>query len=172
MKNPRFLLLTGMILAAAASRLLPHPPNFTPIGALALFGGAQFADKRLAFLVPLAAMFLSDLVLGLSRMTPIIYGCFALVVCLGFWVRRRQNAWAIGGTSLAGAMAFFLVTNFAVWAGSTMYPHTVNGLVKCYTAAIPFFGNAIAGDLFYAAVLFSALRAMEWRIPRIRESVA
>ena len=93
MNKPRFLFLAGMILLAAASRLIPHPPNFGPIAALALFGGAQFADKRLAFLVPLAAMFLSDLVLGLHSLIPVIYGSFALIVCLGFWLRRRQNVW-------------------------------------------------------------------------------
>lgn len=89
----RFLVLVGMILGAAASRLIPHPFNFTPIGAMALFGGACFADRRAAFLVPLAAMFLSDLAigllsgslsLGLHPLIPVVYGSFALIVCLGF----------------------------------------------------------------------------------------
>src|SRR5277367_5714919 len=115
MNKPRFLFLAGMILAAAASRLIPHPPNFSPIGALALFGGAQFADKRLAFLVPLAAMFLSDLIIGLHSLIPVIYGCFALIVCLGFWVRRNQSIRRIGDAALLGAILFFVTTNFDVW---------------------------------------------------------
>lgn len=91
--NPfRFTALAGMILAAATFRLLPHPPNFSPIAALALFGDAQFADQRAAFPVPLAALLLSDLVLGLHSLVPVIYGSFAALVCPGFWVRRHRSA--------------------------------------------------------------------------------
>src|SRR4051812_12729427 len=92
MKNTRYLVLTGMVLVGAAMRLLPHPWNVTPVGAIALFGGAQFASKRSAFLLPLTALFLSDLVLGLHRLIPFVYGSFALTVCLGFWVRRQPGA--------------------------------------------------------------------------------
>jgi len=88
MNKTRFIVLAGMILAAAGSRLIPHPPNFTPIAALALFGGASFVDNRAAFIVPLAGLFLSDLVLGFYAISPVVYGSFALIVCLGFWVRR------------------------------------------------------------------------------------
>src|SRR5437867_1888705 len=91
MRTPRVTVLTAMICAAAATRLLPHPWNFTPITAMALFGGARFADKRLAFLVPLAAMFLSDLMLGLHRHLPVVYGSFALIACLGFLLRGRRT---------------------------------------------------------------------------------
>ncbi|MEI9959603.1 MAG: DUF6580 family putative transport protein [Limisphaerales bacterium] len=168
MNQPRFLFLTGMILAAAASRLIPHPPNFSPIAALALFGGAQFADKRLAFLVPLAAMFLSDLVLGLHSLIPVIYGSFALITYLGFWVRQKQNFWRIGGATVAGAILFFVVTNFGVWALGSFYPKTAAGLTECFVAAIPFFWNTLASDLFYTAILFGALRAAEWRWPVLR----
>ncbi|MEK6768780.1 MAG: DUF6580 family putative transport protein [Gemmatimonadota bacterium] len=97
----RFFVLAGMILAAAASRLIPHPPNFAPIGAMALFGGACFAQKRWAFVMPLAAMFLSDLVLGLHRLMPVVYGSFALIVCLGFWLRRRRTVVPIAGLALS-----------------------------------------------------------------------
>src|ERR1035437_7161951 len=91
MNKPRFTMLAGMILAAAASRLIPHPPNFTPIAAIALFGGAQFSSQRAAFFVPLAGLFLSDLVLGFYAITPVVYGSFALTVCLVFWVRQRRS---------------------------------------------------------------------------------
>ena len=154
MNKPRFLFLAGMILLAAASRLIPHPPNFSPIAALALFGGAQFADKRLAFLVPLAAMFLSDLVLGLHSLIPVIYGSFALIVCLGFWLRRRQNVWAIGGAAVVGALLFFVLTNFGVWAMGQMYPKTPAGLIDCYVAAIPFFQNTLVEQSVLCGVVF------------------
>jgi hypothetical protein len=167
--NLRFKVLAGMILVAALSRLLPHPPNFTPIAALALFGGAQFANPRAAFLVPLVAMLLSDLILGFTNLTPVIYGCFALTVCLGFWVRRRRDVGRIAVAALAGSLLFFVITNFAVWAASGLYPRTLAGLVECYIAALPFFRNTLAGDLFYSAILFGGLKLAERQLPRLRE---
>lgn len=169
MNKIRFSVLAGMILTAAAFRILPHPPNFGPIAAIALFGGAQFADKRAAFLVPLAAMFLSDLVLGLHALIPVIYGCFVLIVCLGFWLRRQRSVGRIAVAALAGSVLFFVITNFAVWAVTGIYPKTVAGLVECYVVAIPFFKNTLAGDLFFATVLFGSLALAEWRLPRLRE---
>jgi len=167
MNKPRFLFLAGMILLAAASRLIPHPPNFSPIAALALFGGAQFADKRLAFLVPLAAMFLSDMILELHSLIPVIYGSFALIVCLGFWL--RQNVRAIGGAAIVGALLFFVLTNFGVWAMGQMYPKTPAGLLNCYVAAIPFFQNTLLSNLFYSALLFGGLAIAENRFAKLRE---
>ncbi len=172
MNRPRFLFLAGIILAAALSRLIPHPPNFSPVAALALFGGAAIADKRPAFVLPLAAMFLSDLILGFSPLTPVIYGCLALIVCLGFWVKRSQSPGRIGLAAVAGAILFFGVTNFGVWAMGSYYPKTGAGLAECFTAAIPFFWNTLTSDLFYAAILFGALRAAEWRWPVLRPTLA
>src|ERR1043166_7069413 len=103
----RLTLLIGMILTAAISRLIPHPPNFTPICALALFGGANLADKRAAFLVPLAALFLTDLFRGFSMLTPGVYGSFVLIVCLCFWLRGRRTMARISVAALAGAILFF-----------------------------------------------------------------
>ena len=165
MNKPRFLLLTGMILAAVLSRLIPHPPYFSPVAALALFGGAAIASKRLAFVLPLAAMFLSDLILGFSTLIPFIYGCFALIVCLGFWVRRRQNVGRIGGASVIGALLFFALTNFCVWAMGSNYPKTRAGLVDCYVAAIPFFRNTLMSNLFYAALFLAASRLQNGGCP-------
>jgi hypothetical protein len=172
MNKPRFIMLATMILAAAASRLIPHPPNFSPIAALALFGGAQFTDKRLAFLMPLAAMFLSDLILGLHSLIPVIYCTFALIVCLGFWVRRNQSIGRIGGAALLGTILFFVTTNFGDWLFSSFYPKTESGLLACYTEAIPFFWNTMASDLIYTVLLFGTLRAAEWRWPVLRPTPA
>jgi len=171
MNKPRFGLIIALILTTAASRLLPHPPNFTPVGALALFGGACLADRRLAFLVPLAAMFLSDLVIGLHRGMPVIYLCFALFVCLGFQLRRRRRPLPVAAAAVAGALVFFIVSNFAVWTGGKMYPLTLDGLTACYLAAVPFLHNMLLGNLSYAALLFGGLALAEQRFPALREPV-
>lgn len=168
MLKPRHEVLVAMILAAGLSRLLPHPPNFAPIGALALFGGAQFADKRVAFLVPLAAMLLSDLVLGFYAHMGWVYGSFALITCLGLWLRSHRRAWPIAGASLLASSLFFLITNFGVWMNGTT-ASGLAGLTACYVAAIPFFGNTLLGDGFYALVLFGGLALLENRFAILRE---
>jgi hypothetical protein len=170
MLKPRHEVLIGMILAAALSRLVPHPPNFAPIGALALFGGAQFADRRAAFLVPLAAMLLSDFCLGFYAHMGWVYGSFTLSVCIGLWLRSHRGTWRIAGASLLGSTLFFLITNFGVWANSTTtYAKGLSGLVACYVAAIPFFGNTLLGDGFYALILFGGLALLENRFAILRE---
>ncbi|MGH2403238.1 MAG: DUF6580 family putative transport protein [bacterium] len=165
----RMIALIGIVLAAAASRLLPHPPNFTPIAAMALFGGAYFADRRLAFLVPLLGMFLSDLILGLHRLLPVVYACFALIVCLGFWLRGRKSVLRIAGAALAGSILFFVVTNFGVWAMGSLYPKSLDGLLAAYVAAIPFFRNTLAGDVLYTAALFGGFALLESVVGALRE---
>jgi hypothetical protein len=167
--NPRFIILVTMTLAAAMSRLIPHPPNFSPIAALALFGGACFADRRAAFGVPLAALFLSDLVLGLYRSLPVVYISFALIVLLGLWLRPRRNLVPIASATLAGSVLFFVLTNFAVWAMGSFYPQTWDGLVTCYVAGIPFFHNTLLGDALYSSVLFGGLFLAERVAPKLRE---
>lgn len=170
MNKLRFTVLAGIILAAVASRLIPHPPNFTPVAALALFGGASFASKRAALLVPLAAMFLSDLVLGLSAITPVVYASLALITCLGFWRRRSPTVARTFTAAVAGAVLFFVVTNFGVWALGTLYPKTWAGLTECFVAAIPFFRNTLVSDLLYAALLFGGLALAEKRWPILAET--
>jgi hypothetical protein len=123
MLNKRFLVLLGIILSAGAMRLVPHPPNITPIAAMALFGGVHFANKRTAFLVPLAAMYLSDLALGFffydfgffHGFMPFVYASFVVTVCLGFLVRRRLTPLTVTGAALMGSVIFFIVTNFGAW---------------------------------------------------------
>src|SRR6266566_178639 len=112
MLKPRLMVLLAMVLAAAASRLIPHPPNWTSITAVALFGGAYFSDKRLAFLVPLAALFLSDLILGFYSHMEVVYLSFVLIVCVGLWLQKRRSAFHIAGAALVGSVLFFLLTNF------------------------------------------------------------
>lgn len=154
--TPNILALVGIILAAAAARVLPHPPNFTPIAAMALFAGAHFQDKRLAFLAPLAAMLAADVFLGLHNYLFFVYGAFILTVGLGLTLRAKINAGRIGAAALLSSCLFFLITNFGMWAmdGGKFYPQTFSGLTTCYAMGVPFFGATLVGDLFYSAVLF------------------
>ena len=168
MKSPRLLFVVSVIVAAVVARLIPHPFNFTPVGAAALFAGATIARKWIAFLVPLSAMFVSDAILGFHSAMPVVYGCFALTVCIGFSLRSRtRSPLALLGAATASATLFFIVTNFFVFATSALYPHTAAGLATCYIAAISFYGNQIAGDLVYTAVLFGGLAIAEDRFAAI-----
>ncbi|HEY4613577.1 MAG TPA: DUF6580 family putative transport protein [Bacteroidota bacterium] len=144
----------GLVLAAALSRLLPHPPNFTPIAAIAL-SSAVYLDRRYAFLLPLAAMLVSDYFIGFHSGVPWVYGSFALIALIGLWLRTHKRPLPIVGAALSGSVLFFIITNFGVWLTGTMYPKTWAGLVECYTLAVPFFENTVMGDLAYTAALFS-----------------
>jgi hypothetical protein len=172
MEKPRFTTLAGMIFFAAASRLIPHPPNFTPIAAMALFGGAYISDKRLAFGLPLAALFLSDAVLGFYRDMIWVYGSFALIVCLGVQLQSRRRLLPIAGAALAGSVLFFVITNFGFIISDDLYPRTLEGLAAGYVAAIPFFQNTLAGDLVYTALLFGGFAFAEKKFPALREPTA
>jgi hypothetical protein len=161
--------MIGAVLGAALSRLLPHPPNFTPIAAMALFGGACFAKRWQAFFVTFAALLLSDLVLGLHKLIPVVYGSFALEVCIGLWLRGRRKLVPIASAMLAGSVMFFLIWNFAVWVLGGWYPKNPAGLLACYIAGIPFFGNELLGDAVYCTALFGGLALAESAFPRLRE---
>ena len=143
----------GLVLAAALSRLLPHPPNFTPIAAIAL-SSAVYLDKRYAFVVPLAAMLISDYFIGFHDGMVWVYGCFVATGLIGLWLRSHKRPLPIVAAALASSILFFAVTNFAVWLNGTMYPKTWEGLLACYVAAIPFFQNTVVGDLAFTAALF------------------
>jgi hypothetical protein len=170
--HPRTLVITGLVLAAAAVRLAPHPMNFAPIGALALFGGAYFSSKRQALIVPLLSLIIGDAIMGFHPLIPFVYASFLVSVGIGFWLRRKRSATRIGAATLAGAIQFFLVTNFAVWAASIgSYPKTAAGVAACYIAGIPLFWNTIAGDAFYAALLFGGMALAERKFPALRDAV-
>ncbi|HKX91810.1 MAG TPA: DUF6580 family putative transport protein [Sphingomicrobium sp.] len=165
----RLFALLCAILAAAALRLVPHPPNFTPIGAMALFSGAYLGRRgAIALVAPLGALLLSDLVLGFYWGMPTVYFATALVVMIGWLGLRRLSPIRVGGAALAGSVLFFFVTNFGMWLSSGFYPLTVAGLQACFVAAIPFFQNTVAGDLFYSAVLFGGFALLERAVPGLR----
>jgi len=136
----------GLILIAILTRLLPHPPNFAPITSIALFSGFHFANKRLALFVPLIAMFISDLFIGVHSLMPVIYLSFLLISILSFYMKSLS----ISNVVLASTL-FFVMSNLGVWY--FYYPLNWAGLTSCFVLAIPFFVNALAGDLFYTSVL-------------------
>jgi hypothetical protein len=137
---------------------------------MALFGGACLADRRLAFLLPWAAMFLSDLYFGLHILIPVVYGSFGINVLLGRWLRSRRTVMNTATVTLLGSIQFFVVTNFACWL--LWYPRSIEGLIACYVAAIPFFQNTLLGDAVFAAGLFGALALAERGFPVLREQPA
>jgi hypothetical protein len=144
-----------LILLAAASRLLPHPPNFAPIAAIGLFAGAAF-DRRAAWLVPFAALLLSDAFLGFYHPVSMFwnYAGFASCLLLGASILGPARTLPrFAGATLASSVAFFALSNFGMWA-SGYYPRTAAGLAECYVAALPFFRNTFASDVLYSAALF------------------
>src|SRR5437879_7014908 len=130
----RTVLALALILLAAALRIAPHPWNFTPVGAMALFSGAVLKDRRLAFLFPLVALFAGDLFIGFHKLIPIVYASFLINVAIGLWLRDRRTVARISLATFLGAIQFFLVTNFAVWWLLTSYPQPTSGLAACYLA--------------------------------------
>jgi len=144
-----------LIVLAAASRLLPHPPNFAPVAAIGLYAGS-YASRRAAWLVPFAALLLSDLVLGFYNPIGMLWNYLAFAACLGLgagWLTKGRSFPRVAGAVLASSVAFFVISNFGMWA-SGYYPRTWAGLVECYTAALPFFRNTFASDVLYSAALF------------------
>ncbi len=134
---------------------------------MALFGGACLADRRLALLLPLAALFLSDLFLSLHVLIPVVYGSFAVNVLLGRWLRSRRTVANTAVVALLGSVQFFVVANFACWW--LWYPYSAEGFAACYVAAIPFFQNTLLGDAVFAAALFGTLAVAERGFPVLRE---
>ncbi|MGF1669788.1 MAG: DUF6580 family putative transport protein [Balneolaceae bacterium] len=180
MNKKHFALVTGFIGLAVLSRILPHPYNFTPLGAIALFGAAYFTDKKWAIIIPLVAMWISDLFLNNLVYTSIyggftlfnwgmlwIYGSLILIALLGMKVLKKVTVPRIIGGALSASVIFFIVSNFGVWLTSPMYPLNFGGLIASYTAAIPFFHNTLAGDLVYCSVLFGAYEYAKFKYPSL-----
>jgi hypothetical protein len=165
----RTLLALAIIALAAALRIAPHPWNFTPVGAMALFSGATIRDRRVAFFFPILALFVGDIFIGFHKLMPIVYASFLVSGAIGFWLRTRRTVGPIAAATLLGAIQFFLVTNFAVWAFGLSYPRNSAGLLACYVAGIPFFWNTLAGDAVYAVLLFGGFALAERLFPAFRE---
>jgi hypothetical protein len=167
--HSRLIALLAAIFAAAALRLVPHPANLTPISAMALFGGAYLGRRAVAFAAPLAALLLSDAVLGFYSGMWVNYLALGAIVLIGWGLLAQRSVLRLGVAALASSLLFFLLSNFGVWALSGMYPHDLAGLAACYVAAIPFFQNTVAGDLFYTVLLFGGFAVAERLVPQLRE---
>lgn len=162
-----FWAVSLMIFIAAFVRLLPHPPNFAPIAAMALFGGAYFNKKSFAFAIPVAAMFLTDAIIGFYSSAWLTYLSFALIVVLGIVMLKKVSVKNLIFASISSSISFFAITNFGVWALGTLYPKTPAGLMESYIAAIPFFQNSLLGDLFFVGVMFGVYELVKHKVPAL-----
>ncbi|MFN4234599.1 MAG: DUF6580 family putative transport protein [Bacteroidia bacterium] len=165
--TPRNIFIASALLIAIVGRLIPHAPNFTPVAAMALFGGATLNNKRLAYILPIIAMFLSDLIIGFHNTMWAVYLAFIATVYIGTKINNNIKPLSVITASIASSSLFFIVTNFAVWLGSTFYPQNIYGLIECYIAAIPFFNNGLVGDLFYSGILFTVFTLAGQRFPQL-----
>lgn len=155
-----------LIIAAGLSRLIEMPPNVQAVGAMALFAGAYFQNKKLAYAVPLIILFVTDLMIGFHRIMIPVYACFVITVLIGTLVAQRKNFGTVVCGSLASSVIFFLVTNLPFWYG-TSYPWNFAGAMESYAGALPFFRNAILGDLAFNAILFGGFELARKRIPAL-----
>ena len=162
-KKTQISVIIILIVLGFTARLFPHPANFVPIGAIAIFG-ALYLPKKIALLAPLLAMFVSDIFVGFyswPMMTSVYLG-FAFMGLIGLKVRKNKKFSTILGGTLLGSVIFFLLTNTAVWAFGTMYTMDISGLFQSYYMALPFFRNSILGDLFYTGVLVGAVEGLQY----------
>lgn len=151
-QNKKLIFFAGIAVFSFLARLIPHLPNFTPVGALFLFAGIYF-KKTYSFLLPLLVMLVSDFFIGLydAKLMAVVYFSFLLMGLTGLLIRNKSfRSIAIG--TLAASFVFFLVTNFAVWQLNSWYPESLNGLILSYALAIPFFKNSLMGDLFFVSI--------------------
>jgi hypothetical protein len=156
------MLALSLVVIGILLRFAPHAPNFTPVAAIALFGGA-YLNKKQALFVPLALMILSDIVLGMHNTVIFTWGGFALIALLGLTLTKKTSIARIGAMSLLSSLLFFVITNFGVWLMG-WYPPTLAGLVKCYIMALPFLRDFTLSTLLYTAVFFGAFELIARRV--------
>lgn len=167
MKRTRLQLIFALCLIAlvVGLRVLPHPANFAPVAAVAIFGGAVL-PRKLAIIVPLVAMMISDWIIGSYNIIFVVWGCYlAIGLASSFFLRKRTFLRGAAMTFSASTF-FFVVTNFAVWLWSGMYEHTLAGLIWCYEMGLPFFRGTALSDMFYTAAMFSALALANYVVRR------
>lgn len=182
--NLRYGILIALIVLAAFSRIIPHTFNFSPLGAIGIFGAAHFSKKWMALFIPLAATWVSDLFINnviYAKYYPTFtwfaegfywqYAAYILIVIAGFFIMKNINTKTVLVGALASSTIFFLVSNFGCWPGST-YPQNFGGLMQCYAAGLPFVKGTLMGDLFYCAVLFGGFALVQKQVPALRTANA
>ena len=147
-------IVVAMVGLGVCARLVPHPWNFTPILAISLYSGAQFAKIRTGLAATLVALLLSDVWMGFYPGMWYVYAASVVPVLIGRMIRGKGGVTPIAAGALASSLSFFVLTNLMVWATSHLYPHNPAGLAACFAAAIPFFQNQFLGDAFYTTALF------------------
>lgn len=184
MKNTiqlRVPILILLIVVCAFSRVIPHMHNFSPLGAMALFGAAYFAKKWQGIMIPLLATWVSDLFINnviYARYYPEFtwfysgfywqYGSYILISVLGFFLLKKVTPLKVIAGALSATTIFFLVSNFGCWVANPIYSQNVTGLLSCYAAGVPFLKGTLVGDLVYAGVLFGSFALMQSQIPSLR----
>lgn len=165
------IFLTAFTALSILLRLLPHLPNFAPIGALAIFTGI-YAKRRFEFVAPIIAVFISDIFIGFYDIgtMAVVYFSYLVAITIGRFVKNSKNFSTIFAGTLAGSLVFYISTNFAVWAFSKMYPHTLAGLMSSYTMALPFFRSSLLGDLVYTAIFVGSYELIVYLLgsPKLR----
>jgi hypothetical protein len=154
-KKIEFLIAVIFIIIGIILRFLPHPANFSPITAIALFGGV-YLSRKIAFIIPIVVLIVSDIFIGYYEFSLMasVYASFLLIVGLGFWLKNHKKWHNIIGCTIFGSLLFFIITNFAVWALTPWYTKTITGFIQCYLMALPFFKNTFLGDLFFVPIFF------------------
>ena len=179
--NLRFTVLVALILLCAFSRMIPHMPNFSPLGAIGIFGAAYFTKKWQAFLIPIFSIWLSDLFIN-----NVIYSqnngeftwfysgfywqyfTYLLIPLVGIFIFKKINPQRVIAGALTSSLIFFLVSNFGCWIGNPIYPQNFAGLVASYVAGIPFFNGTLLGDLCYSGILFGSFALAQYKFPILR----
>lgn len=165
-----FLIGLALIIMGLIFRILPHPPNFSPVAAIALFGGFYFS-RKISMVVPLFIMFLSDIFIGFYEpvLMAFVYGSFLICVILGFQLKKHKKWHTILQNSLLCSLVFFFLTNFAVWAFTPWYAKSFSGLIQCYLMAIPFLKNTLLGNLFFTGIIFGTYEVIKiWAAKKLK----
>ena len=167
--NIKILLIISVIFLVSLTRIFPHPPNFTPILALAIFGGAYLPNRITAISLPIISMFISDLIIGFHSQIFTIYATIILLSILGH-LMKTKNFKNFAITGFTGSLIFFIITNFSVWLGGSLYPLTIDGIIQCYIMAIPFFHNTLISTILFLTILFFGYTFAEKKISNLKIS--
>ena len=167
--NIKILLIISVIFLVSLTRIFPHPPNFTPILALAIFGGAYLPNRITAISLPIISMFISDLIIGFHSQIFTIYATIIFLSILGH-LMKTKNFKNFAITGFTGSLIFFIITNFSVWLGGNLYPLTIDGIIQCYIMAIPFFHNTLISTILFLTILFFGYTFAEKKISNLKIS--